>query len=73
VLLNQFEDKEVSGFFFASHDYEKLIHRPKPVHDSAILSGSGVAAIALQRFGLLLGEFRYLQVVERALHFPIQG
>jgi len=58
VLLNQFEDKEVGGFFFVSHDHEKLIHRPKPVHDSAILSGNGVAASVLQRFGHLLGEFR---------------
>ena len=68
VLLNQFEDKEVGGFFFTSHDHEKLIHRPKPVHDSAIPSGNGVAAIALQRLGHLLGEFRYLQAAERALH-----
>jgi len=67
VLLEQFEDKEAGGFFFTSHDHEKLIHRPKPGHDNATPSGNGVAAYALQRLGHLLGEFRYLQTAERAL------
>lgn len=68
VLLDQFEDKEVGGFFFTSHDHEKLIHRPKPVHDNATPSGNGVAVIALQRLGQLLGESRYLQTAEHAIH-----
>ena len=67
VLLEQFEDQEAGGFFFTSHDHEKLIHRPKPSHDDATPSGNGVAACALQRLGHLLGEFRYLQAAERAL------
>jgi uncharacterized protein YyaL (SSP411 family) len=67
VLLEQFEDKEAGGFFFTSHDHERLIHRPKPSLDNATPSGNGVAAYALQRLGHLLGEFRYLQTAERAL------
>jgi uncharacterized protein YyaL (SSP411 family) len=67
VLLEQFEDKEGGGFFFTSHDHEKLIYRPKPAHDNATPSGNGVAAYALQRLGHLLGEFRYLQAAERTL------
>ncbi len=67
VLLEQFEDKEAGGFFFTSHDHEKLIHRPKPSHDNATPSGNGVAAYALQRLGHMLGEFRYLQTAERTL------
>lgn len=69
VLLNQFEDMEAGGFFFTSHDHEKLIHRPMPVHDNATPSGNGVAIIALQRIGHLLGERHYLRAAERALHF----
>ncbi len=76
VLLEQFEDKQAGGFFFTSHDHEKLIHRPKPAHDNATPSGNGVAAYALQRLGHLLGEFRYLQAAERCFgvvlscHYP---
>ncbi|HEU4855002.1 MAG TPA: thioredoxin domain-containing protein, partial [Nitrosospira sp.] len=67
VLLEQFEDKQAGGFFFTSHDHEKLIHRPKPSHDNATPSGNGVAAYALQRLGHLLGQFRYLEAAERTL------
>ncbi|SFI59237.1 thioredoxin domain-containing protein [Nitrosomonas sp. Nm34] len=67
VLLDQFEDKQLGGFFFTSRDHEKLIHRPKAGQDNAIPSGNGVAAISLQRLGYLLGEYRYLQSAEHAL------
>jgi hypothetical protein len=67
VLLEQFEDQREGGFFFTSHDHEKLIHRPKPGHDNAMPSGNGIAAFALQRLGHLLGEARYLEAAERTL------
>jgi uncharacterized protein YyaL (SSP411 family) len=67
TLLEQFEDRENGGFFFTSHDHERLIHRPKPVHDQATPSGNGIATFALQRLGHLLGEARYLTAAERAL------
>ncbi len=72
VLLEQFEDQQQGGFFFTSHDHEKLIHRPKPGHDNAMPSGNGVAAFALQRLGHLLGETRYLESAGRtlALYYP---
>jgi uncharacterized protein YyaL (SSP411 family) len=66
-LLTQFEDRERGGFFFVSHDHEKLIHRAKPGPDNATPSGNGIAAIALQRLGHLTGEARYLDAAERAL------
>ena len=67
VLLEQFEDRQAGGFYFTSHDHEQLIHRPKPNHDSAMPSGNGIAAFALQRLGYVLGETRYLDAAERAL------
>jgi hypothetical protein len=67
LLLEKFEDRERGGFFFVSHDHEKLIHRAKPGPDSATPSGNGVAAFALQRLGHLTGEARYLEAAERAL------
>ena len=67
ALLEQFYDPGLGGFFFTSHDHEKLIHRPKPGHDSATPSGNGVAALALQRLGHITGESRYLEAAERTL------
>ncbi len=67
ALLQQFYDTAAGGFFFTSHDHEKLIHRPKPGHDMATPSGNGVAALALQRLGHITGEARYLDAAERTL------
>jgi hypothetical protein len=67
VLLEQFYDPSSGGFFFTSHDHEKLIYRPKPGYDSATPSGNGVAALALQRLGHITGETRYLDAAERTL------
>ena len=67
VLLDQFEDKTNGGFFFTSHDHEKLIQRAKPVHDNATPCGNGVAARALQRLTYLTGDFRYGEAAERVL------
>ncbi|MBM3342206.1 MAG: thioredoxin domain-containing protein [Betaproteobacteria bacterium] len=66
-LLDQFEDRQHGGFYFVSHDHEKLIQRTKPGFDNATPSGNGIAAFALQRLGHLIGEPRYLQAAERAL------
>ena len=68
VILEQFGNKETGGFFFTSHDHEKLIHRPMPAHDNATPSGNGVAAGALQRLGYLVGESRYIQAAEKVLN-----
>ena len=72
ILLERFEDRPHGGFFFVSHDHERLIHRAKPGHDQATPSGNGIAAFALQRLGHVLGEPRYLEAAERALRifFP---
>jgi uncharacterized protein YyaL (SSP411 family) len=67
LMLEQFEDREQGGFFFVSHDHEKLIQRTKTGPDNATPSGNGIAAIALQRLGHLVGEPRYLAAAERAL------
>jgi uncharacterized protein YyaL (SSP411 family) len=67
LLLDQFEDREHGGFYFTSHDHEQLIHRSKTGHDGATPSGNGVAAFALQRLGLLVGETRYVEAAQRTL------
>lgn len=67
ALLTRFQDQDQGGFFFTSHDHEPLIQRPKSVHDNATPSGNGIAALALQRLGHLLGEARYLAAAEHTL------
>ncbi len=66
ALLENFEAED-GGFYFTSHDHESLIHRPKSAYDNATPSGNGIAAVALQQLGHILGESRYLQSAERAL------
>ncbi|MEJ2514980.1 MAG: thioredoxin domain-containing protein [Gammaproteobacteria bacterium] len=67
TLLDHFEDKGNGGFYFTADDHEALIERPRPLADDAIPSGNGVAALALNRLGCLLGEPRYLESAERAV------
>jgi uncharacterized protein YyaL (SSP411 family) len=66
VLLKEFE-AENGGFYFTGHHHETLIHRSMQGYDNATPSGNGIAAIALQRLGHVLGEVRYLQAAERTL------
>jgi hypothetical protein len=67
ALLDRFEDREHGGFWFTSHDHERLFHRTKPGPDNATPSGNGVAAGALIALGHLAGEVRYVEAAERAL------
>ena len=67
VLLERFEDRDQGGFYFVSHDHERLIVRSKSGQDSATPSGNGIAGFALQRLGHLIGEPRYLAAAERTL------
>jgi uncharacterized protein YyaL (SSP411 family) len=73
VLLAQFEDQGVGGFFFTAKDHEQLIHRSKTYSDESVPSGNGVAAAVLCRLGFLLGELRYLDAAQRALQAAWSG
>jgi uncharacterized protein YyaL (SSP411 family) len=67
VVLRHFADEAAGGFYFTSDDHEALIQRPKSFGDDATPAGSGIAAIALQRYGHLLGEPPYLTAAERTV------
>jgi uncharacterized protein len=66
ALLENFESEE-GGFYFTSHTHETLIHRPKQGYDNATPNGNGIAVVALQKLGHILGEPRYLQTTESTL------
>jgi len=72
ALLQHFEDRGDAnraggGFFFTADDHEALMHRSKSFTDEAVPAGNGIAAQALTRLGLLLGETRYLVAAEKTL------
>ena len=72
-LLDLFYDKEEGGFYFTSHDHEKLIQRRKDFTDDAIPSGNGIASSALIRLGHLVSETRYLEAAECSLRCAWPG
>ena len=67
ALLARFEDGAGGGFLFTADDHERLLERPRPLADDAMPAGNGIAALALNRLGCLLGEPRYLEAAERAV------
>jgi uncharacterized protein YyaL (SSP411 family) len=67
TLLDHFEDKLHGGFFFTADDHETLIHRSKSFADEALPAGNAIAAQALTRLGLLLGDTGYLDAAARTL------
>ena len=67
ALLAHFEDSDDGAFYFTADDHEQLMHRPKPLADEAVPSGNGIAALALQRLGHLVGEHRYTDAAGRVL------
>ena len=73
TLLARFEDPKLGGFWFTSHDHERLFHRTKPVHDNATPAGNGIAAQALVRLGHLASEPRFIDAAERALKLFAAG
>ncbi|HEX6793876.1 MAG TPA: thioredoxin domain-containing protein [Casimicrobiaceae bacterium] len=73
ALLARFEDRERGGFWFTSHDHERLYHRTKPAHDNATPSGNGIAAQSLILLGHLASEVRYIDAAERAVKLFAPG
>jgi uncharacterized protein YyaL (SSP411 family) len=67
ALLEKFEDEKRGGFYFTATDHEALIHRSRPMSDDSLPSGNGIAALALNRLGHLLGEERYLRAATKTI------
>lgn len=59
IMEQQFEDEVNGGFFMTADSSEKLIARPREIHDGAIPSGNSVAALALLKLSRLTGQPRF--------------
>ena len=62
-----FEDDTNGGYYFTSHDHERLLHRPKSGADDAIPAANSAAVSVLYRLGVLIGEPRYIESARRTL------
>jgi hypothetical protein len=67
ALLGEFEEAAGGGFYFSGASVEVPITRSMTFQDDATPSGNGIAILALNRLGRLLGEPRYTTAAERAL------
>jgi uncharacterized protein YyaL (SSP411 family) len=67
IVLDQFADSTVGGFFYTAADHEPLIARQKDVHDGSTPSGNAIVATALARLGTLCGESKYLTAAHQTL------
>jgi uncharacterized protein YyaL (SSP411 family) len=61
-LITQFHDTADGGFFYTSHDHEKLITRTRIFLDSSVPAPTSVAAFALLRLGVLTGREQYTRL-----------
>jgi len=53
IMIDEFWDERVGGFFYTGNNHETLIARTKDPHDNATPSGNSVAATALLRLATL--------------------
>jgi uncharacterized protein YyaL (SSP411 family) len=67
ALLTRFEDPNKGGFFFSDAAVDVPITRSMLHQDDATPSGNGIASMALNRLGRLLGNAHYTAAAERCL------
>jgi uncharacterized protein YyaL (SSP411 family) len=59
IMIRDFWDEDLGGFFFAANDQPDLIHRGKEIYDGAIPSGNSVAYSNFIRLGRMLLKPEY--------------
>lgn len=68
-IVKWFYDSQDGGFWFTSHDHEKLIQKFKPLQDESASSGNSVACLALSKIACLTGEPSYLEVFSKSIEW----
>jgi uncharacterized protein YyaL (SSP411 family) len=67
ALLARFQDTEHGGFYFSDADVEVPIARSMIFQDDATPAGNAIAVSALQKLGVLTGEFHYTRAAQSCL------
>jgi uncharacterized protein YyaL (SSP411 family) len=65
TMIEQHGDMKRGGFYFTSHDHEKLFARSKDQYDGAQPSGNSMAARNLARLWKATGEEKYRAAAEK--------
>ncbi|MDG0865702.1 thioredoxin domain-containing protein [Candidatus Lucifugimonas marina] len=66
-MIERFWDKDWEVFYDTSLEHSKLLVRPRDVLDNAVPSGGAVAALALQRLGVITGQTDYAAKAEASM------
>jgi uncharacterized protein len=66
-MVERFWDKDWEVFYDTSMEHSKLLVRPRDVLDNALPSGGAIAALALQRLGVITGEADYAVKAEASM------
>ena len=66
-MIERFADEQRGGFYFTSHDHERLITRTKDAQDNATPSGNAQAATALLKLGRLCGRVDFIELADQTL------
>jgi hypothetical protein len=64
ILLSEFWDENIGGFYFTSDEGEKLIIRQKEIYDGAIPSGNSVAMMNLLKLSYFTGNLKFERKAE---------
>jgi len=67
TMIEQFEDKELGGFYYTSNDSEALITRTKDWHDGSLVSGNASAVMGLLKLSRLCHRDDFRTAAERTL------
>ncbi|WP_027186125.1 thioredoxin domain-containing protein [Desulfovibrio inopinatus] len=67
IILKDFLDTEVGGFFLTSHSAEELFARQKDIYDGALPSGNAVSCQNLLRLSRLTGNTEFDQTASEIM------
>ena len=67
MMIDNFWDKEDSGFFFGGKKNEPLIAQTKEVYDGALPSGNSMALLNILRLGHITGNPNLLKTADRLI------
>ena len=67
VMIRDFADPELGGFFYTGNNHETLIARQKDAFDNATPSGNAMAATALLRLAAITGRADFQKAGEATL------
>jgi uncharacterized protein YyaL (SSP411 family) len=67
TMITHHHDQARGGFFFTSHDHEKLFARAKDQYDGSTPSGNSIAALNFVRLARKTGAERYRKLAEETI------